>query len=486
MGAYENFLDTYEIKEKLGEGTGGIVYRAYHKRLRQDVVLKKMRIQGASTATKRQEVDILKRLHHSYIPQVLDFMELDGSIYTVMSYIPGKSFAQLIKEGVRFNQKQLIKWGIQICSALDYLHSQNPPVIHSDIKPANIMLTPQGDICLIDFNISFYLDYSQVLGYTNGYTSPEQYLMATNSGAQREKQGSIDERTDIYSVGATMYYLVTGRKILDFNRGIDKALVAANTGDAFAQVIEKATRPNRKDRYHSAQEMLRGFENITKKDKRYRRLLHRQIAVRAGLFVMSAGFIVLGGYGIHQMKVERTEKYNELVEEQIDLQNEGAYEEQEDAYKEARALLPGNLEAYYQNLSSLYEQEKYEDCIAFADYDICGNERLDLQQERMADIYYLKADSYFRLEDYENAVETYEDVLDIGTMEPTYYRDYAIALAYDKNEREAGEILEEAIDKGLEEDSIYYAKGEIEKAMERFEDALGNSEAALTGPRRKT
>ena len=164
--------------------------------------------------------------------------------------------------------------------------------------------------------------------------------------------------------------------------------------------------------------------------------------------------------------------YNGLVEEQIELRDAGDYEGQEDAFAEASAMMPGALESYYQNACSLYKQERYEDCIAFIDYDICENEKIDLTQARMADVYYLRADSFFRLGDYQNAVETYGEVFRLGTKETVYYRDYAIALAYNGEEENAREILQEAIDYGLKEDSIYYAQGEIEKA-------LGGSDAAL-------
>ena len=164
MGGIETLTDTYEIQERLGAGGGGIVYKAYHKRLRKEVVLKQIRNKSISMSVNRQEVDILKNLNHSYLPQVFDFLDVDGEIYTVMSYIPGKSFQQLMKEGYHFSQNQLIRWGMQICSALNYLHSQNPPIIHGDIKPANIMLKPDGNICLIDFNVSFFLDENAILG----------------------------------------------------------------------------------------------------------------------------------------------------------------------------------------------------------------------------------------------------------------------------------------------------------------------------------
>lgn len=474
MSVIQNFSDTYEILDKLGEGAGGIVYKAYHKRLRQEVVIKQHRRSAVSLTGSRREVDILKNLHHSYLPQVLDFFEIDGDVYTVMSYVPGKSFAQLLAEGYRFTPKELIRWGMQICSALNYLHSQNPPVIHCDIKPANIMLTPRGDICLIDFNISFYLGDTAVLGYTNGYTSPEQYIMALSHESGQNEAGDvhIDERTDIYSVGATLYHLAVGQKVGDYRERINAEYLAQFTGDSFAQVIERALRIDPAQRYQSAYDMFRALENIPKKDRRYLRLLHRQTAVRIVLVVLLAGFIVLGGYGISRIKSERVDAYNGLVEEQISLIEAGDYEGQEQVFEEASELLPSSLESYYQNAYSLYKQEKFEDCISFIDYDICQNEQLDLVQARMADVYYLRADSYFRLEQYEEAADAYEDVFRMGTRHTEYYRDYAITLAYAGDEEEAQKVLQEAIDYGLTEDSVYYAKGEIENALGRQDAAL--------------
>lgn len=474
MSVIQNFSDTYEILDKLGEGAGGIVYKAYHKRLRQEVVIKQHRRSAVSLTGSRREVDILKNLHHSYLPQVLDFFEIDGDVYTVMSYVPGKSFAQLLAEGYRFTPKELIRWGMQICSALNYLHSQNPPVIHCDIKPANIMLTPRGDICLIDFNISFYLGDTAVLGYTNGYTSPEQYIMALSHESGQNEAGDvhIDERTDIYSVGATLYHLAVGQKVGDYRERINAEYLAQFTGDSFAQVIERALRIDPAQRYQSAYDMFRALENIPKKDSRYLSLLHRQTAVRIVLVVLLAGFIVLGGYGISRIKSERVDAYNGLVEKQISLIEAGDYEGQEQVFEEASELLPSSLESYYQNAYSLYKQEKFEDCISFIDYDICQNEQLDLVQARMADVYYLRADSYFRLEQYEEAADAYEDVFRMGTRHTEYYRDYAITLAYAGDEEEAQKVLQEAIDYGLTEDSVYYAKGEIENALGRQDAAL--------------
>ena len=474
MKAGDDFSETYEILERLGEGSGGIVYKAYHKRLNQEVVIKRMRSRNLSGAMKRRETDILKKLHHSYLPQVLDFLERDGEVFTVMSYIPGKSFAQILSEGGTFGRNQLMRWGMQISSALNYLHNQQPPVIHGDIKPANIMLTPEGNICLIDFNIAFYLDDAATLGYSNGYSSPEQYIsVRSGASAGRIPEGmAVDERSDIYSVGASFYHIATGRKLGNYEEKPDKELLIQYMGEAFAQVIMKATQINPAKRYESARQLFRAFENIPKKDKRYRALLHRQLAVRMSLVALMAGFIVSGGYGINMMKQETVDKYNELVKEQAELIEKGEYEQQEAVYETAADLIPEALESHYQNAYSLYMQEAYKECISFIDQDIWANVDVNMEQARMADVYYLEADSYYRLEEYDKAAEVYELLFEIGTEQPEYYRDYAINLAYGGDENKAHTVLREAIDCGLREDSIFYAQGEIEKAMERYDAAL--------------
>ena len=210
----EKFSDTYEIIGKLGEGSGGIVYKAIHKRLKKEVVVKQIKNQGMALKEKRKEVDILKNLNHSYLPQVLDFFEIGSNAYTVMSFIPGKSLKTLLQEGRYFQKKEVIRWAMQLCSALQYLHEQIPPIIHGDIKPANIMLTPKGDICLIDFNISFFMNSGTVLGYTDGYTSPEQYQRVRNiKEGIRENFVKIDERADLYSLGQRCIILLQEKSL---------------------------------------------------------------------------------------------------------------------------------------------------------------------------------------------------------------------------------------------------------------------------------
>ena len=368
---------------------------------------------------------------------------------------------------------QLICWGMQLCSALHYLHNQNPPIIHGDIKPANMMLTPQGNICLIDFNISFFMDDSMVWGYTEGYTSPEQYIVAVDkkSASAIPERSIIDEKSDIYSVGATFYHLITGEKLKRQRDGYEETRLVNAGGEAFAGVILKAVNPDRKKRFANVYEMYLAFQTIYKKDDRYKNLLVKQRIARGTIVTLLGLSILTVGYGIYTLKQEKLDRYNALVEKQTDFREAGEYEKEKKAYKKAVKLLPGNLEAYYQNADTLFIQQEYQKCIEFVEYDVLQNEKADLLDERLSDLYFLEAESYLELEEYDAAVDAFGKIYECDNFKEEYYRDYAIALAYEGDLEKAGDILNKAIKQNLTEDSIYYAKGEIEKASSEWEQA---------------
>ena len=165
----------YKIIKPIGEGGTGDIFLAWHLNLKKNVVIKRIKDDFVGKVNERGEADILKKLHHRYLPQVYDFIQTGNEVYTVMDYIEGNTLKDYIDAKIRFNEAQIIKWLKQLCEALDYLHSQQPAIIHSDIKPSNIMITPDGDVCLIDFNISFSADGTdQLTGCTEAYASPEQ------------------------------------------------------------------------------------------------------------------------------------------------------------------------------------------------------------------------------------------------------------------------------------------------------------------------
>lgn len=336
---------TYEITGRLGSGGGGVVYEGRHLRLGKKVVLKAdKRTLAAPPEVLRREVDTLKNLSHTYIPQVYDFVVEDGVVYTVMDYIEGESLDKPLKRGEWFSQPQVIQWAKELLEALCYLHSQPPyGILHGDIKPANIMRTPQGDIRLIDFNIALFLGEEGAVrvGYSQGYASPEHYgstssgeteaatellneeqqteamtePMSSASGAPSStsrRGGILDTRSDLYSLGATLYHLLTGRRPAKNAREVSPIL-DEGVSPAVADIIRKAMEPDPEERYQSAEEMLFDFAHLYENDFRTKRL-RRQKAVVAG--VLAAVFLA-GGLctflGLKQM--EQAEEQRRLAAE---------------------------------------------------------------------------------------------------------------------------------------------------------------------------
>ena len=212
----------YKIIDLVGQGGMGAIYLTQDLRLEgRRCAVKEVILQPAFDASTRaqaraqfhREASVLARLDHPNLPRVSDYFSEEGRDYLVMDYVPGQDLRQVMhraqEEGRFLEEQQVLAWTDQICDALEYLHSQSPPVLHRDIKPANLKLTPEGRIKLVDFGLVKLLepDESRTVTILQGrgtvqYTPLEQY------GGD---MGHTDVRTDIYSLGATLYHLLTNR-----------------------------------------------------------------------------------------------------------------------------------------------------------------------------------------------------------------------------------------------------------------------------------
>ncbi len=160
-----------------------------------------------------REANILARLDHPNLPKVSDYFSEGPHDYLVMDYVPGPDLYQMAadarRQGRFLDEDSVLSWGAQLCDALSYLHRQTPPVLHRDVKPANIKITPEGRVKLVDFGLVKPLDPNDPKTLTSlhgvgslPYTPLEQYV---------DELGHTDPRSDLYGLGATLYHLLTGQ-----------------------------------------------------------------------------------------------------------------------------------------------------------------------------------------------------------------------------------------------------------------------------------
>jgi len=237
----------------------GAVYLATDLRLNSKVAVKEnLDMSPESQKQFETEARILATLKHPNLPRVQDFFVADGRQYLVMDYIAGDSLEDIVRKRGPLPAQEAIKWMSQIMEAVQFLHSQNPPIIHRDIKPANIKLDKDGRAYLVDFGIAKVLragsrTQAGARAVTPGYSPPEQYGIATT-----------DQRSDIYALGATFYFVVTGRvppeAIERITSKTDKLIPPRSINPTIPpfleQVILKAMRVNREERFSSVREML--------------------------------------------------------------------------------------------------------------------------------------------------------------------------------------------------------------------------------------
>ncbi|MGA9397834.1 MAG: protein kinase [Anaerolineaceae bacterium] len=208
--------ERYKIERILGQGGMGAVYLAHDQNLDQKVAVKVNR--DPSEQASRQfikEAQLLAALRHPNLPRVIDYFVSGMDEILVMDYIPGVDLSALIKDQGAQPLEKVMPWVEQLGSALSYMHSQKPPVIHRDIKPGNIKLTPTGVVMLVDFGIAKASEISQMTatgatGYTPGFAPPEQ-MGGTRTGPY----------SDQYSLAATAYHLLSGSQPAD---GVQRSL----------------------------------------------------------------------------------------------------------------------------------------------------------------------------------------------------------------------------------------------------------------------
>ena len=282
----------YKILNEIGRGGMSTVYLAINEKANKPWAVKEVRKNGISNRelvkqSLMVEINLLKKLKHKGLPSIVDIIDQQDNYLIVMDYIEGITLENIMQEEGVQPQEKVVDWAIQLCDVLQYLHTRKPAIIYRDMKPSNIMLRSDGSVVLIDFGTARefkerHVEDTTCLG-TQGYAAPEQF----------GGMGQTDERTDIYSLGATMYRLVTGHNpseppyemypITHWNPRLSTGLEG---------IIAKCTSKDPKSRYQSVQEVRYALEHYRDLDldsiRRYRRNL-RILLAAGGMTAMLFG-----------------------------------------------------------------------------------------------------------------------------------------------------------------------------------------------------
>ena len=423
----------YKILNEIGHGGMSVVYLALNERANKTWAVKEVRKDGGNDTTVVSqnlvaETEMLKKLDHPNLPSIIDVIDKDDSFIIVMDYIEGNSLQDLIDTDGPQHPEKVIEWAKQLCDVLGYLHSRRPPIIYRDMKPANVMLRPTGDVTLIDFGTAREYKYANqadttYLG-TRGYAAPEQF----------GGRGQTDARTDIYTLGATMYHLITGYSPADTNFEVLPIgkFVPQLKGSGLEKIITKCCQNDPAKRYQDCAELMAALNLVHKYDDKER--LRRRMKLGAFAACVAISLISLvSGIGFRMALANtRTEQYAAYL---TSARNAMDFSQKIADYKQAINLDPGDPEAYQgliDDIDSLSDDEfiaaynSITDCINGVDYDPANRKR---------NIEYLK----------DRDVATYSDFnFRLGTL---------VYLVYPSGQGASISYLNEAVEsKGLAED----------------------------------
>lgn len=360
----------YKVLSKIGQGGMSVVYLALNERANKTWAIKEIRKDGVQDfATVKQgliaETNILKSLNHKYLPSIVDVIDDEETFLIVMDYIQGKSLNVILREsmeqeGYPISVEDTLSWAKQLCDVLYYLHTRPQPIIYRDMKPANVMLKPDGEISLIDFGTArvFKTGNSEdttCLG-TPGYAAPEQY----------GGNGQTRPQTDIYCLGATLHHLITGRnpaatpfnfpKITQCRPTLleETPKELRNILLGLEMIIDKCTQYEIKDRYQSCAELKYDLEHPEELGIPHRKKLRNKLIAFGG---SSAIAIVLGVMSLFGMIMENKTKTSGY-EYYISKAQTASQKEAIEQYQKAIALNPTSEEAYLGMLDAMLQDNE--------------------------------------------------------------------------------------------------------------------------------
>lgn len=431
----------YKILSEIGHGGMSVVYMAINEKANKTWAVKEVRKDGRMDFNiVRQglmaEIDTLKRLKHPYLPSIVDVIEDDETFIIVMDYVEGRSLDKILEEHGVQQESVVVEWAKQLCDVLGYLHSRIPAIIYRDMKPANVMLKPDGTVTLIDFGTAknYEINYGETTGIgTIGYAAPEQYI---GSGL-----GRTDARTDIYCLGMTLYHLLTGQ---DPCRNLisDTSIRAVNPAlsRGLDSIIRKCTAHQPEDRYQSCEELMYDLENYEILEPLYKKKQKRKFSIFIGTLAASV-LCVAAGLTFHfAASAKASETYNNLLYE---ASRSVDYDTKISLYEQCMELpdMGGRKDAYLGMIQTFKENDAVftvEEANLLEKYIMNHKDELQANKRDYTEICFETGKLFWYYYDYgdgsdnqvtraKSAIEWFQDVVD---QAPQDYENLGMAKAY--------------------------------------------------------
>lgn len=422
--------DKYEILKLIGEGGMSKVYLAMDKRLNKSWAVKEIEKKAKDrnneivVQSAIAEANMIKQLDNPAIVRIVDIIDNGNVIYIIEDFVEGETLEALLDADGAQPEELVVEWGKQLCEAFDYLHTRTPPIIYRDMKPANVMLTPEGKLRVIDFGIAreykeHNLKDTTSLG-TRGYAPPEQF------------GGKTDARSDIYSLGVTLFQLVTGRDPclasteLKPVRQIDPKL-----SEGIETIIQKCVQHDPANRYQSCVELLYDLEHISEIGAGYRKQQKKKLRTFLTFVIATVLCLIVGVTGTVMRGRTNRLDYEQNIQW---ARNASTSQERIGFYATAIDISPGSVEAYQGMIDAMKEDA----CFTLQEEETLKNKintnmTLLKAQPDYARLSYEVGKLYWYYYDYgrtaeadnqitriKSAIQWFEDAVSYGTEEDSF------------------------------------------------------------------
>lgn len=337
----------YRLLDVVGRGGMSLVWVAADLTLNKLWAVKQIRAEAVYDARIREsfltEAELMKRFDHPGIPRIVDLVHEESRLYVVMDYVEGRTLRDILRDEGPRPPERVVDWGLQLCDVIGYLHGRAPAVVYRDVKPGNIMLTPEGRIRLVDFGIAMVTGGSGGEGGgdggagdgaggargvgTPGFSAPEQF----------DAPADVDERADIYGIGATMYALLTGR-----HPGRGRQAFPRSCPPRLRETIRRCMSRDPSRRYASCADLAYALGHVDDDDGRRKVLVRRRRLFRS---VAAFSALSLGASPCCAAMADRTRerdwgRWMASAERSTDIA------EAQNCYLRAIALRPDRVEPY--------------------------------------------------------------------------------------------------------------------------------------------